>query len=285
MSNVMLGFPNRGDAATLSGGSWVAGLPLTNLQNRVVGKVARSTNVQITSTKFDIDCLVSKNIRIVSLVNHNLTLPALARIRASAVSNFATTVYDSGWIDVWPELYPYGTLEWEDDNWWSGSYVEEDVAGYTTNFLHLLPANKLARYWRIEFDNQTNSANYIQLGRLFMSPAWQPAINMLTGASLGWESKTDITEALSGAEYFNRRTPYRVQRFTLGAMTDDEAFAVAFEIQRKAGVDKELIFIHDPAGTFHSLRKRFLCRMRQLGAIEYPQYNLRSAAFELKELI
>jgi hypothetical protein len=45
MSNLLLGYSNRVDAATLSGGSWLtASLPLDNLKDRRQAKVARSAN-------------------------------------------------------------------------------------------------------------------------------------------------------------------------------------------------------------------------------------------------
>lgn len=285
MSNCMLGFPNRLDAATLSGGSWLAALPLANLQNRIIGKVARSTTDATADTKFDIDFTAEKNIRVLSLTNHNLSLDALYRVRGSTVSNFATSVYDSGWLDVWPVVYLPADLEWEDNNWWQGKYSDEQRAGYTAALIHILPANTLARYWRIEIDDTTNAAGYVQIGRVFIGPAWQPTLNMSYGASIGWETATEVQEALGGAEYFQRRTPFRSQRFALDWMTQNEAMAQAFEIQRRAGIDQEVLWIMDPSDTVHALRRRWLGRLRKLSPIEYPYYNTGKSAFEIKELL
>lgn len=284
-NNVMLGFPNRADGATLSGGSWTAGLPLDNLKTRPLGDVARSSNLLLASTKFDVDLGQLYNIRLAGFVNHNLTLPALVRIRTSKVSDFSTVSYDSGWGEVWPVLYPFGTLAWEDESWWGGSYTPEEISGMETNCIRILPANAMVRYLRIEIDNTTNSAGFVDIGRLFVSPVWQPVLNMLNGNSLGWETKTDVQEALSGAEYFNVRTPYRVQRFELDYLTLDEAFTKAFELQRRAGVDREIFFIKDPSDTFHALRRRFMGRLRQLNPIEHPSVLRNKVAFEIKELI
>lgn len=287
MANCMLGFPNRIDAATLSGGAWAATLPRANIQNRTLGKVARTTNLALASTKFDIDLGASKTVRIVQVVNHNLTLSARRRLRGSDVADFSTTKYDSGatFVDVWPVVYPWLSLEWEDDNWWSGKYTPEQIAGYTPTMTVILPANVFARYWRLEFDDSNNAAGYVQLGRVFIGPAWQPTINMSYGASTGWETKTVAQEARSGAEYFDRRSPYRFEKFSLDWMSQDEAFINAFELARRAGIDQEIVFIHDPADTVHALRRQFLCRLRTLGAIEYPYLNVNKSAFEAKELL
>jgi hypothetical protein len=286
MANGMLGFPNRIGAATLTGGSWESNLPLTNIQHRTIQKVARTTDATLASTQLDIDLGSEKNIRVIGIRNHNFTLDATFRIRASAVSNFATTVYDSGWTDVWPVVYPFEALEWEDDNWWSGRYGAEEIEGHTTETDCVLPSNTLARYWRLEFDDTTNSAGHIQIGRIFIGPAWQFTNNMAyNGYALGLETKTEVQEARGGAEYFDVRLPYRVVRFALPWMTENEGMANAFDLLRRAGVDKEVLWIHDPDDTVHALRRRFIGRLRQLSAIEHPYPNTHSTAFEIKELL
>lgn len=285
MANCMLGFPNRADQSVLSGGAWVSTLPLQLLQTRVIGEVARTTDTALTNTQFTIDLGRSMKTQIIALRNHNLSITAQYRVTGSLTADFAVLAHDSGWSDVWPVIYPYGTLEWEDDNWWTGKYTREEREGYTTELDHLLPAAKLGRYWRVELSDVGNPAGFVEIGRLFIGPAWQTKINMIYGASLGWETKTEVQEAKSGAEYFAVRTPYRVKKFSLDYMDQDEAFARAFELQRQAGVHQELIFIHDPDDKVHSLRRRFMVRMRTLGAIEYPYNGINSTAFELKELL
>jgi hypothetical protein len=285
MKNCMLGFPNRTDASVLSGGSWAATLPLSNLQSRLIGKVARSANTAPASTKFDVDLGAGTKIQAVCLRNHNISLAGTYRVTASTSSSFAALSYDSGWLDVWPVVYPWGTLEWEDDNFWTGKYTVEQTQGYTVELDHLLPTTKVARYWRVEISDTTNSDGYVQLGRLFIGPVWQPKINMSYGASVAWETKTGVQESIGGAEYFQPRTPYRVSKFSLNWMDQDEAFSQAFELMRRAGIDQEVLFIHDPDDTVHALRRRFLARLRTLSAIDYPYLNINSAAFEVKELL
>lgn len=280
----MIGFPNHADSTTLSGGAWTATLPLNNLKNRIIGKVARSSTAATADTNFDIDLGAEKKIRISALVNHNFSLDAKYRLRGSAVSNFATSVYDSGWLDVWPVVYPYESLDWEDANWWGGKYTDEQRAGYTATLVEAEATNILARYWRWEIDDTTNAAGYVQVGRLFIGPAWQPTLNMSYGATSGWETKTEVQEALGGAEYFQRRTPYRVQNIAL-QMSENEGLANVFEIQRRAGIDAEVLWIFDPADTVHALRRRYLARMRKLSAIEYPYFDTNKTTFELKELL
>jgi hypothetical protein len=204
---------------------------------------------------------------------------------AGYMDDLQPATYDSDWQDVWPTVYPFGTLEWGDENWWSGKYTTEEAEGYIAELVHILPADRYERWWRIEFDDQTNAAGFIEIGRLFIGPVWQPKINMEYGASIGWETTTEARQAISGAEYFSDGINFRVQRFTLGHMDQDEAFSQAFELQRRAGISGEILWIHDPDDTVHALRRRYLARMRQLSAIDYPYFGANSTAFELKELL
>jgi len=282
--NVMFAFPNRADEATLSSGSWETTLPLANLQNRTLGVVARTTSDANASTKLDIDLTVARYILALSLVNHNASLDALIRVRGSTVSNFASNVYDSGWIDVWPTVYAFGDIPWGEINWWDGKYSEEERAGYTQTFTHVISAT-LARYWRVEIDDTANADGYIQIGRLFIGGGWQPSFNMLSSATLGWETSTEIQLAKSGAEYFQRRTSYRVVQFQLGHMPGDEGMSKAFELMRRAGTDAEVLYLFDPTDTLHALRRQFLGRLRKLSPIEFPYSSATRAGFEIKELI
>jgi hypothetical protein len=289
----MLGFPNLIDSAAVSGGSWMSSLPLSNVKDRVLGRVARSADDSIASACMVINLNKACKIRALAAINHNLSVNAKFRVRASlnalavgyADADWQAQDYDSGWQDVWPVVYASNSQEWEDDNWWTGKYTTDEMAGYTPSLIHLLPADILVQVVRLEFNDTLNPAGYVQVGRVFAGPVWQPSINMGTGASLGWETDTDGQKAIGGAEYFQRRTPYRVASFVINYLSVDEAFGRAFEMQRQAGVDREILFIHDPDDTLHALRRRFLGRLRELSAIEYPYSLYNSAAFKVKEIL
>lgn len=295
----MIGFPNRIDDAAVSGGTWVSTLPLANIKSRVLGKVARTTSAATAATQFDADLSTTSMVvgalglqsfgesafgdaggsgfvvsygapavRIVAAVNHNLTITATARVRGSTVSDFSTTVYDSGWINAWPY-----------------AYTAEQREGFTATFVHILSADTSARYWRVEFDDTANPAGYIEVGRVFIGPSWSPAINISFGAELGWNTTTDVQQSASGVEYFYHRAPYRVQNVKMDFLTIDEGMANAFEIQRLAGIDAEVFWIYDPDDTTHALRRRFLGRLQTLSPVIHPYFEFTSTAFSIKEII
>lgn len=281
---VLLAYPNRTDAATLSGGSWQSALPLTNLQTRKISQVARSTDATNASTQFEVILDKSRLIQAMGLINHNLSSLATYQIQVSN-DNFATVAYDSGVQLVWPIVYPFGILEWEQDNWWSGTYNDEDKVGYNLTFINLMTMGTLCQQIRFFFFDTSNPAGYIQIGRLFLAPAYTPTINMSMGASLGYETNTVVDPTLSGAEYFDKRTPYRVAKFSLKWMTEDEGMSFAFDMQRLLGIDQEVLFMWDINDTAHKLRRSFMGRIRTLSQIEMPYVNVLSTPFEIKELL
>jgi hypothetical protein len=68
-------------------------------------------------------------------------------------------------------------------------------------------------------------------------------------------------------------------------MAESEAMALGFELQRAMGVNKELMFVWDPADTTHALRRQFLGRLRVLSPIENVGPDRWRSPYEVKELI
>lgn len=287
MANAIIAYGNQIDGATLSGGAWATGLPLSNLKDRRIARLARSAAPDPSSTTFDIDFGEVRLLRVFGLVGHNFTTGARYRIQFSNTPGFGASsiLEDTGEREVWPIVYPAGSLPWGSPSWWTGRYSDADIAGYNASVVCTLETAVAARYVRVSILDQTNPAGYVQIGRVFAANGWQPVRNIVYGASLGWENRTTVQEADSGAEYFDIRRSARVARFGLEAMTEAEAMTYAFEIQRTMGVSGELLFIWDPDDTAHALRRQFLCRLRTLSPIENPGPNRWRSPFEVKELL
>lgn len=426
MANLTLSWSNRTDASTLSGGSWVATLPLSNLQNRQIQRVARSTNVAVTSTQFQIDLGQARNIGVLALVAHNMAVTSKVRVtgsdatsawtslltNASDFSNAAwvkatttvsadavtapdgtttadrlvatsgnsgvyqgvsigaaqsysfevwlradapttlslvtiqapsstvtevscavttewqkfrlqgTTVagtssmqcyiggndsfstgevvdawdaelltgtgivYDGGWQDVWPAgMIPLNLLEWEDDNFWLGTLSQAAIAGYQAPFIHILSSPQILRHWRVEISDTLNPAGFVQIGRLFMGQTFIPSVNYAYDAGLGFEDPTPVDVALSGAEYFDVRSRFRVFDFELRFITGSEAYNSVLDLQRLAGVSGEVLVVPDSDDRLTQPARAFLGRLRQLSPVRQPQPTAFTVAFQAKELI
>jgi hypothetical protein len=195
-------------------------------------------------------------------------------------------VYESGWQDVWPSgMIPANLLEWEDDNFWLGTLSQSAIAGYQAPFIHILPTAQILRYWRVEISDTLNPDNYVQIGRLFMGAAWVPTINYAYGAGLGFEDPTPVDVALSGAEYFDVRSRFRVFDFSMDYLLASETYTSVLDLQRLAGVSGEVLVVPDSDDPLTQPARAFLGRLRQIGQVKQPQPSAFSVTFQAKELI
>lgn len=291
MANLLICWPNRIDQATLSGGSWRATMPLSNVQSRVLGVRARSTSASTAATKMTIDLGTERAVRGLALVNHTLSAPARVRVIATEgdpASAPGATLYDSGWVAAWDYgIGPWkvGNFEWDDDRFWGGGFLPEEVQGYRSTWIRPLVSEVLARWWQIQMSDPSNVAGYVEVGRVFIGEGWQPENNASYGASIGYESRTEVDEARSGAEYFDTRSAYRVWRGSLDWMSESEAMTNALEMQRRMDVSGEVLFVFDPGDTRNWIRSSFLGRLRRLTPIEHPYLDTHRMAVEIKELL
>lgn len=286
MAKYLLSWGNLTDGATLTGGSWLSTLPLNNLKNRQVQRVARSTNDATSSTQFIADTGGTKQIQVLALIVHNMSVSARIRITGDYSGTFASPTYVGDWQDVWSVgIIPQDQLEWEEDHFWLGTMTAEARAGYNSPWLHVLPTAQSLRYWKIEIDDVGNPDGYVHLGRLFMAPSFTPAVNPEYGAEIGYEDPTEVVTSLSGAEYFDVRGRFRTHRFTFGVMSSAEAHNKMLELQRLQGVSGEVLMVPDKDDADTFVQRSFVGRLQELSPISNDYFGNWSQAIKVKELI
>lgn len=285
--SLVLAWPNRIDEAVLSSaGAWQATLPLANLQDRVLATVARSNMILAVDPDIVMDLGQARRIGVLALVAHNLSVGATVRVLADEAGDFATPIYDSGFLAVWPAgMLPPELLEWEDDNFWLGTVSAEVRAGYRAPYIHLLPASQIARYWKVVLHDPVNPDGYLQLGRLFISETWQPEVNFSQGAQLGFEDRSVALESLGGTEFFDQRAKYRVQRLALNWLSENEAYSRMLEMQRQLGQTGELLVIPDPSDLANMPQRAFLGRVQRLVPVERGTPGVYRSVVDIKEIL
>lgn len=289
MGNCILAFPNRVDSSfypvAFSGGAWAAAMPLENLRDPLLVRVARSASLDPADTWFDVDMGVARDIRVCAIPKGTVGRKGMVRLRGANTPDFAAPLVDTGWRDWWRVIYGEGTLPWEHPSAWDGKVTEEDAEGYAMPFVHVLPQPVNARWWRIEIDDGANPAGHIDLARLFLAPGWQPSINLSYGNGLGWEDETTREASLGGARFHDPRPRRRVARLAIKHLPLDEALAWPWEMQRLLGTHRQAFFVFDPDDTTHLHRRAFLATLRRLSPLEMAAAGRESAEFELEEVI
>lgn len=277
MGNAIVAYPNAVDSTYVevgfSGGGWETGLPLSNLRDPLLSSVARSTSTDPADTQFVVDLGALRDTRVIVIPKANVSRDGRARIRGGNAPG-VYDVYDSGWLDWWPEVYPIDQLPWEHPSFWDGKITEEAARGYPMPLVHVCRTVAVCRYWLFEIDDPTNDAGFIDLHRLFMSGGWQPSVNAANGMQLGWVTRTGMEEALGGERLFDRRTPRRRFVMSFDSIPADEALVWAFELQRRQGIDGQVVLIGDPDDTVHMHRRCMLATMRDPSPLEVVEYGL-----------
>jgi len=254
----VVGYSNQIDAASLSGGSWNASYPLTNLKNRYLAQRARSTNATTGATVIDIDLGSAQSIGLVALVAHNLSAAATVRIQGSSSASQTPSLYDS----TAETIYTGGT-------------------DYAKTFTAVS-----ARYWRISINDTGNTAGYVEIGRIFIGLRFKPATtNIDWGESLGIQSRSNVQESISGHEFFEQRPSRRVWTAKWSWLTDSEALISLHTIMDAMDVYYEVYLIADDTDTSYRAQRNFLGRFRQLSPIEYPYLSVHACGVEISELL
>lgn len=277
--NIIIGYPNRSDAGAISGGAWLAGLPLANMQNRELAKVARSTDCNAASTRFELDLGADRALRTFALVNHNLSADALWRVTLGTTPGGAD-VHDSGTLQVWQMSFD-DILDWESASWWLGIAGDEYLR---SPYAAMFSAGDYytARYVTVQIQDAANADGYVQIGRFFAGNAIQPQYNAAYGLQDAWEDLSTTDRAESGADWAVEMRRLRSVSFVLEHLGPTEA-SYYHEMQRMVGTTGEVLYMPYPADPGENQRYGFLGMLSELSPIDYPYYRARSLPLRIKE--
>jgi hypothetical protein len=228
----------------------------------------------------------------VALVKHNLSLSAQARVVLWNSAAMTSAVYDSGWQPVWPRYQNTVSLRWGDSNYLFGRISLDDFGVLPAIWIQVVqPSGSqivspfAAQYASIYLSDPTNTAGYLQVGRLYMAEDWTPVRNMAFGASIASVDPSVIDTALDGTEYFELRSKYREVTFSLKAMSVEEGINKAFRLTQNRGVTGDVLFVWDPASPQYSQQRSFVGRLETLNPLGFPSPGLTTMDFKIKELV
>jgi hypothetical protein len=279
MSNLVLAWPNRvGAATTVSGGSW--SIAAQNVATADITQVARSTNATEAATQMRLALDAARNIRVVSMVNHNLSATAQWRVTIGTTAG-ASDLHDSGWLAVWSMTFD-SWIEWEAATWWSGAGLDEYLRA-PFPVVHMLDDAVTAQHFSIYIRDVTNADGWVQLGRAFAGDAIQPTYNMSYGLSDEIDDLSDITRAESGAVWTTDRRRLRRVSLVLDWLTDDEG-AYLHEMMRVLGRTGEVLYYPYPDEPGRSQQYGFLGRLMEMSALEYPYHRVRRLPLRIQEV-
>lgn len=281
------------DNASVKVGRWLSTLPLANLRSPLLRRVARSFDAASASTQFMIDLGVNRSINAMGIFAHNISASGRWRFKLATDAAFTNIVLQTSWTEVWPVAYPEGTLAFEDEHWLTGKPAAEELGGDYPPALYLSAEAQIyaGRYLLIEIDDTANPDGYVDLGRLFVCNAHQFSINMAYGAGFSFESPVQELESLGGTIFFDddpsdERPIVRTRvAFSFDALPDDEAVTWVHDINKRAGISRQVLFSWDPTDTAHRHRRTFLGTITEMGTLEAVTCGIHSSAFEIRQVL
>lgn len=263
LDKVTLCWPNYIDLATLSGGSYEASRPLANAQVRELQELARTTDATTTNTKLTITLDKRRTLGAIGIAAHNLS--SEASIRFTIKDDNPAIVHQSEWLNAWPSVLGLDQLEWEDDNFWLGQLNDEQRAEYTALVTYVFDLVVASYTVEIEIDDTANADGYVEFGRLFIGPNWQPENNMSYGAGWGTDDSSTVDESEgSEAEFFDEGPRRRTFNFALDVLDVEEAYSQIYRMQNVQGTTREVIVIHELQDTPQKHQRTMLARLQSL---------------------
>lgn len=202
--------------------------------------------------------------------------------------NFATTVYDSGLIDIVGEVYPWGSVDWGHPSFWDGKPPPEELETLPQPVVKVFDV-VFARYWLYEIDDEGNRAwnePNITIPYLFIGTGYQPSYNAAyNGSSVGFVTETSMQTTLGGRRVYGKEPIARTAALSIPAIAETEAFAEAFDIQWIGGISEELFFIFNPLDVALMSKRAYLANLQQLNPLEFPFFNVNNLNYTVIEVL
>lgn len=257
MANGYLLFDDRIAAATLTGDAGVAGLPLANLQDPQPTKVARW---QATSGYVVADFGAAVPVGGLVLHGTNLSAAATRRVRLSSAdaTGAAGDVHDSG------------------------AAAAGVLATYRGSFAYMLSSDLSARYLRLDLADA--SLSFIDAGVLLAGPVFRPARNFSYGASIGFQEFGRNERSPVGITFTSQRARARALSLRFEYASASEAYGHLLELQRLAGITRNVALVPDPGGT-NAAKQLMVGTLQDLTPISNTFYNIHSTTLSLVERI
>jgi hypothetical protein len=286
MSNITVGFPTHTETAIASAwtGSWLSGWPVTNVTSLPLGRVARSSDADVASTKFQITLAADQPVGMVSLIGHNASNDATVEIQVYADAAGTMLEWQSGPLEFWPAVYDSLDLEFEDDRWFDGKYLDSEKRGNVPILPVLLGSNYSARLIRVSVIDPGNPDGFFQVGYVDVATAAEFTINFKYGAQYGLRDRTAVLESEGGAKYFNARGDVKIFRGEIDYLPETEALSRAYEMQRQLGAAKPFVVVLYPDKPETFLTQAFLARHAALDPISRAFFGRDTVPLNFEEV-
>lgn len=281
--NPVLGIDPFTEDFTFGGGSYETDYPVTNAQNLVYAKVARTTDLQAASLVLTGTSTTMRGVRLFGIAAHNMSRLATYRLRLYSDVAMATELYDSGIQRVWPSVRSYTGRSWYSPGFWTGQYTQAEMSGQIPFLPIYLSQAYNIRAFRFDFSDANNPDGYVEIGLLEVAGGWQPSGGVQYGAQFGLRNYDQTTELDGGLVRHFEFAPSYVFQGEIPALDETELFNNAFELFRRNKAVRPFIWIPYPDKPLTYLQTAKMVRLANPGLFGHAFYNYGSVPLNLEE--
>jgi hypothetical protein len=260
MSNCMLGFPVWSDAGpsqtpTYGSGSWLAALPVSNIADRRLSKVARSTDATAANTKLRVDLGTARAVGVVAVLIPNLTKTSTPTIQwKGGTTAGGTDVYNPGAVTAWPT----GIVA-EDVTSWDGTIMNVWLTAFP---------NSTARHWELDIVDTANADGYLDVARVIIAGSTGLSVTLDDGAQMGVESNTTSEDTDGGATLYSSKRRRRNDKFNISNLTNADALGTLHKMMFSLGTSGQVFWVPDPADTTYGWKRNYLGVLKELSPLQ-----------------
>lgn len=259
-----IGYPNLLTASTtVTGGSWNASLPVTNVRTTELSRVARSSDATTGSTVLTIDHGSAVTARAVALVAHNLSANATVQWKRGTTSG-AADVADSTALDAW-------------------AITPKVRDGRAHNVIIVMSAATSARYDTLAIADTGNADGYVEIGAVMVCPIQAPTYNASYGLQDELIAVGSVERSPAGALWANAQRTLRAVSMVLEASPLAEADEW-HETMRCASITDWVLQVRSLTDRAEQQRYGFVGVFAELSGVEYPYTRHRRVPMRLIEV-
>lgn len=262
-------------------GDWETDYPLTNLLKPRRLTYAKSTSGDEDDAEFVIDLKALRDIKGISIpwaIWEETDKLSAYFYADEGLTDLRGSVENS---EVYREVYPIETTDFESEEFNTGKISEEDRAKFPVPWFEFFEDKIIARYVRVRLHR--DSSNPWIINRIHAADGIQPRINMsANGSGMGVTDASVTTIKLGGARVSDPREKRRSMTLSFEEVEEDEAMNF-LDFFYRLGTTRQGFVSWNPGATLHRHRQSYLFTIEQLGDLDAASAFRYSTSFKLTE--
>lgn len=290
-----IGYADYVPKSVVTGGSYLAALPISNIKTDDIEEVARTASLDPTDTQFNIDTGSIPAVGLIVIKVNNASPNLQYRVRSYSDAAMTSVSFDTTQTQIesgsqvdWSD--PDTWLAWEDANFWTGIVPSEygDLPFYIVVPIPAADASQgQVRYWKFEFFDETNIDGYLDFGSAMMFRIFRPQYNYAPDSN-----SSDLTflqsmeESDGGRRTYEEKGLRRVVRFSWPVITEAEAFDDWMRIGLLSRTSRRIFILPEETETGDRLRLRaFPATFTKSPSIAQLNVSLGSTSVDAEEVL